>query len=67
MWMLQPGDDVDLAEEAVWPERMGQLGMEHFDRDRAVVSEILGEIDRSHPAAPEFALDRVAVAEGVRE
>jgi hypothetical protein len=35
--VLQAGGDGDLAQEALGAERLGQLGMEHLERDRPVV------------------------------
>ena len=58
--MLQPGGEPDLALEALGAERRGQLGMEHLERDRTVVPEVAGEIDRGHAAAAELALEHVA-------
>ena len=65
--MLQPGGELDLALEALGAERGGQLGVEHLERDRPVVAEVVGEVDRGHAAAPELALDAVAVGQGRRE
>jgi hypothetical protein len=33
--------------------------MQHLERDGTSMPKILGEEDRSHPAAPELALDSV--------
>jgi hypothetical protein len=38
--------------------------MEHLERDRPVVLEVLGEVDRGHPSAAELALDAVAICQG---
>jgi hypothetical protein len=65
--MLEPGNDVDLVEKAVGPQSMGQLGMEHFDRDGTVVSGILGKVNRGHTAVAQLALERVAAEQGLRE
>ena len=62
--MLQPGGELDLALEALGAERGGELGMQHLERDRAVVLEVLGEVDRGHAAAAELALEAVAIGEG---
>ena len=63
--MLQSGSDFDLSEEPVAAQRGGQLRSEHLDRDLAVVSHVLGEVDRGHAALPELALEHVAVAKSV--
>ena len=41
--------------------------MQHLERDRPVVPEVAGEVDRGHPAAAELALEHVALAEGLAE
>ena len=61
--MLQSGGELDLPLEPLGAQRHSQLGVEHLERDRPVVPEVLGEEDRRHPAATELALDRVAVSE----
>ena len=58
---------MDLAQEALGAERGGELGAEHLEGDLAVVLEVVGQVDRGHAAAPELALEHVAVAEGVGE
>ena len=63
--MLQPGGELDLAQEALRAERGGELGVEHLERDRAVVLEVVGEIDGGHAAAAELALERVTVRQRV--
>ena len=45
------------------PSDGGQLGMEHLERDRPVVLEVAGEVDRGHAAAAELALEQVAAAQ----
>ena len=65
--MLQLGGEADLALEAVGAEGEGELGEEELEGDRAVVAEVLGEVDDGHAAAPELALDGVAVGEGVAQ
>ena len=62
--MVEPCRDLDLAQEALVAERRGKLGLQDLEGDGAVVLEVLGQIDRGHPAAAEFALDRVAAGEG---
>jgi hypothetical protein len=61
--MLEPRGEPDLSEEALGPERVRQLGMEHLERHRAVVLEVAGEEDGGHAAAAELALERVGRAQ----
>jgi hypothetical protein len=63
MGMLKPGGEPDLALEAVGAERRGELGQEDFEGDWAVVLEVARQVDRSHAAAPEGALERVTIAQ----
>ena len=55
--MIEAGRDADFLEESVWPQRSRQLGPEHFDGDRAVMSQVVGTIDRGHPPVAENTLD----------
>jgi len=41
-----------------------QLGVEHLQRDRPVVLEVLGEAHDGHPARAHFALETVAPPQG---
>ena len=47
------------------PSSDAQLGPEHLDRHLAAVPEVVGQVDRGHPAAAELAEDGVAVGERV--
>ncbi len=51
------------AKEPIGAHRVGQLGMEHLERDLATVLHILGEIDGRHPATSELALDGILVTQ----
>ena len=62
--MGEAARDGDLAQEALRAERLRQLGAEDLQRDRTVVSPVVGEVHRRPSAAPELALDRVPVREG---
>ena len=42
-------------------ERVGEIGVKHFQRDRPVVPQILGEEDGGHPAPAELALEPIAI------
>jgi len=63
MGMVQAGGDCDLAEEPLGAESGRELGLQNLDGDWAMMLPILGEIDRCHPPAAEFALERIAVSE----
>ena len=59
--MVELGGDGDLAEEPLGAERVGELGVEDLDRHRAVVLEIVREVDGGHAALAQLPLDAVAV------
>ena len=52
MGVLQAGGEPDFTLEAFGAERRRQLGVQHLEGDRAVVPEVVGEVDRGHAAAP---------------
>jgi hypothetical protein len=45
------------------PNAMGSSGVEHLERDRLVVPEVLGELDRRHAAAAKLRLESVALGQ----
>ena len=47
--------------------RVRGVGVEHLERDGAVVLAVVGEVDRGHPAGAQLALDSIAVREGRRQ
>jgi hypothetical protein len=65
--VLEPGGKVDLALEALGAKCRGQVGMQHLERDRPVVLQVMGEIDRGHATAPELALEPVALLESLSQ
>jgi len=65
--VVEAGSEPDLPEKSPPPQRFGELGMEHLERDVAVVLDVVGEVDRGHPSRPELALDTITVGEGRSE
>lgn len=65
--VLQAGGDANFLEEAGRAQGRSQLGMEKLQRDRAIVLEIVREVDHSHPTPPKLALDSVTIGEGDRQ
>ena len=55
--------DLDFLQEALGSQRGGQFRTEHLDGDLAVVPEVVGKIDRGHPARAELAIKAVAIAQ----
>ena len=64
MRVLKLRGDLDLAQEALGPERGGELRAEHLDRHLATMAQIFGQIDRGHPALPDLAVEHVAFTKG---
>ena len=58
--MLETGGGCNLLQETLGAERGGELRAQDLDRYQPVVPEVAGEINRSHSALPELALERVA-------
>src|SRR2546425_956838 len=61
--MLEPGGELDLAQEAFRPHRGGDLGVEHLERNRTIVPRVVGQEHRSGPPAGQLALDPIALPE----
>jgi hypothetical protein len=61
MRVVEPGGEPDLAQEALRAEGVSQLRVQDLERDGTVMLEIMREVDRGHPPAPELALKHVAV------
>ncbi len=65
--VLEPGAELDLAEEAVGAQGSREVGMENLEGHGAVVAEVLGQVDGGHAAPTELALDAVATSQGVTQ
>jgi hypothetical protein len=61
--VLQPGGELDLAEEAFEAQRAAELGPDHLERHRTPMPQVLREIDRRHPAGADLTLQEVALTE----
>jgi hypothetical protein len=59
--------DPDFAEEALRAERGSEIGWEDLNGYSAAMLPVCREIDRTHPAPAELALDRVATPERRRD
>src|SRR5256712_13509258 len=64
MRMGEPSGDLDLAQEALGPDGGSKLRAQALERNGPVMANVVGEIDRRHSPAAEFALDRVTPGEG---
>ena len=62
--VLEVGGNPDLLQKPLGPQRGGQLGSEHLERDLALVPEVVREVNRGHPALAQFTVEAVAVSEG---
>ena len=65
--MLEPGGELDLAEEAIGAQHGRELGVEDLQGDQTVMLDVPGQVHRRHAAAAELPLEDIAVAEGVFE
>jgi hypothetical protein len=61
--MLETGLDLDLAEEALWSHRCGQVGSQDLDGNVAVMLQVLSEVDRGHATVADLSLNPVTVRE----
>jgi hypothetical protein len=61
MRVLQPGGELDLALEPPGARPGCVLRQEDLEGDRTVVAKVAREVDDSHAAAADLALDGVAV------
>ncbi len=61
--VLESRGELDLSLEPLVPHGGGQLRQHHLERDRAVVLQVVGEVDRGHPAAAQLALDLIAAGQ----
>lgn len=57
------GRDPDFVEKSLWAEGGGEFLTQHLDGHASMMTQVLREIHRGHPASADFALDTVAVGE----
>ena len=57
--MIEPRGEVNLAKKSVGTERNREIWVKNFERDDAIVLDILCQVNRRHSAATELAIDRV--------
>ena len=65
--MLQVGRDPDLGQEAFDAEHGAEFRVEHLDGDRAVVADVVRQVDRGHAAGANLAVKSVAIVQRRRE
>jgi len=58
--VVEPGRELDLSQKAIGAERGAQLGMQHFESDAPIMTEIVRQIDGRHSATTKLALQFVA-------
>jgi hypothetical protein len=61
--VLEIGGGLDLLQEPLGADERREIGAEHFDRDVAFVTDVLGEIDGGHAAGAQLALEGIAVGQ----
>jgi hypothetical protein len=62
--VIQPCREGDLTKEPLGAKGGGELGPERFQGNGAVVLEIMGQLDRGHPAPSELAVHAVTLGQG---
>ena len=65
--MLEPCRDVNLRKEPLGAEYCGKLRMYDLDCDLPRVTQILGKIDRCHPALTQLALNTILAGKSRRQ
>jgi hypothetical protein len=65
VWMIQLCCEADLGKEPLPAQHCGYVRAKDLESDVAVVSHVMREVDSGHPAAPELAVEAIAIAEGV--
>ena len=65
MGVVKLRDQPDFPQESLAAELGRDVGPEHLERDIAIVFEIVREVHRGHAALTQFAVEAVAVAQGV--
>jgi hypothetical protein len=61
--VLEAGGRLDLLEEPRRPQRGGQLGTQHFQRNITLVLAIPGQVHHCHPAAAQLVFDHVPLGD----
>ena len=61
--MLERRGGLDLDDEPLGTEHRRELGLQHLERDVAVVLEVVRQVHGGHAAGAEFTLDGVATGE----
>ena len=62
--VLQVGRRLDLGDEPLAADHCRELGLEDLERHAALVSDVLGQVDRGHAALTDLALDPVSTFQG---
>ena len=65
--MLEAGDRLDLALEALGAERVGHLGVQHLERHRPLVPKVVGQKNGGHATPPQLTFEPVAVVQATLE
>ena len=65
--MLQRGRHANLTQKPLGAEHRAELGVEHFERNAALVLLVAREKHGGHAAASDLAIDRVRLAERALE
>src|SRR5262249_48780251 len=67
VWVGQASSEFDLSEKALAAKGFGKVGIQDFEGNVAIVSQVVREIDASHAARAEFPINLVSIGEGGAE
>jgi len=59
--VLQVRRNLDFRQKTLGADGNGELGLQHFHRDLAIVFQVLGEIDGGHAACTQLTVDVISV------
>ena len=62
--MLESGSYTDFMQEALWAKGGREFRAEYLERDRSLMTKVMREVDRRHPASAELTLDSIAIGKG---
>src|SRR5437870_4231893 len=65
--MCEPRHDLDLAQAPIGSDRQSDVAVEDLDRDLPAMLEVVREEDGRHAAAPQLAVEAIALGQSARE
>ena len=65
--VLETRGELDLAQEALGAQGVTEVGMQNLEGDRAVVTEVMRQVNRRHAPVTKLALDGIARRQALLE